>query len=339
MGLLARVRPVTCAVQVQQHAVGARPLRHRRHRRVADGEVHHDDRRADLLRELGPLVHLLHRRRGHVHVVTLDLAGPADRPADGLLRVQEPVAPAHEGLRVDVLVVLREVEAAAQRLVHHAPVVLGRQAELGLGRRADQRAPELVEVLALHHDPVRRPGERLEVVQRDPHVLETQGLERLEAEDVADDRRGQVRDRALLEEVDVVRDPRDVLARLSGHRVDAVGLRLEVLVLGQTVRPDDRPGRRGRLAGNRRRGLDRVDPVLRGDAKGAQDVGVLGLVVGVPVAHLGIRRDARCPTIPGWRCRCWRHAGHGTRTDQQRPSKDSRDQLGDRLYLVGCRSP
>ena len=213
MGLLARVGPVAGAVQVQQHPVRAAPLRQRGHRGEADRQVHHDDRRADLLGELGPLVHLLHRAGGDVHVVALDLAGHLRGAGDGLLGVDEAVAPAHERLRVDVLVVLGEVQAAAQRLVDDAAVVLGRQAELGLRGRADQRAAELVEVLALHDDPVGRALEGLEVVRRDPHVLEAQRLERLEAEDVADDRRGQVRDRPLLEEVDVVGDQRDVLAR------------------------------------------------------------------------------------------------------------------------------
>jgi hypothetical protein len=41
--------------------------------------------------------------------------------------------------------------------------------------------------------------ERLDVDRRDAHVFEPQRLERLEAEHVADDRRGQVRDRAFLE--------------------------------------------------------------------------------------------------------------------------------------------
>ena len=289
MGLLARVGPVPGAVQVQQHPVRARPPRHRRHRRVADGEVHHDDDRADLLGELRALVHLLHGGRGDVHVVALDLAGPGRGAVDRLHRVQVAVAPAHERLRVDVLVVLGEVQAAAQRLVDDAGVVLGREAELGLRRGAQQRAAELVEVLALHDDPVRRALEGLDVVQRDPHVLQAQRLERLEAEDVADDRRRQVGDRALLEEVDVVGDVGDVLPRGAGDLVDAVGLGLVVLVGRQAVGPHDGP-RRGRgLARDRGGRLDRVDALLRRHAEGAQDVGVLGLVVGVPVAHLARR--------------------------------------------------
>ena len=170
--LLPRVSPVAGAVEVEDHAVAPGPLRHRLHRRVTDGQVHHDDDAADLLGELGPLVHVLHGRGGHVHVVTLDLTARGARAADALDRVQVTIAPAHERLRVDVLVVLGEVEPAAQRLKHHPAVVLGRQAELRLDRGAEQRAPELVEILALHHDPVRRALEGLDVLGRDPQVLE-----------------------------------------------------------------------------------------------------------------------------------------------------------------------
>ena len=192
--LLARVRAVAGAVQMQDHAVRAGPVRHRRHRRVADREVLHDDDRADLLGELGALVHVLHRRRGDVEVVTLDLAGGGLCALHGLHDVDVAVTPAHEGLRVDVLVVLREVQTTAQRLVDDAAVVLRGEAELRLRRRADQRATELVEVLALHDDAVRGTREGLHVGDGDAHVLEPQRLERLEAEDVADDRRGEVRD-------------------------------------------------------------------------------------------------------------------------------------------------
>jgi hypothetical protein len=58
----------------------------------------------------------------------------------------------HERLRVDVLVVLHEVEPALEPLIDHAAVVLARQAELRLGGGAEQRLAELVEPLALDHD-------------------------------------------------------------------------------------------------------------------------------------------------------------------------------------------
>ena len=75
VGLLPRVGAVAGAVQVQDHVVAARPLRHRLDRGVADDEVDHDDDRAELLGELGALVHVLHRAGGDVEVGALDLAG------------------------------------------------------------------------------------------------------------------------------------------------------------------------------------------------------------------------------------------------------------------------
>ena len=165
VGLLARVGAVAGAVEVQDHPVRAGPLGHRLDRGVADREVDHDDDRAELLRELGALVHLLHRPGGHVHVAALDLAGRGLGARDGLHHVGEAVAPAHERLRVDVLVVLGEVEAAAERLVDDAAVVLGREAELRLDGRAEERAAELVEHLALHDDPVGGALEGLHVVR------------------------------------------------------------------------------------------------------------------------------------------------------------------------------
>ena len=124
--LLPRVRAVTGAVQVQDHVVPARPVRHRLDRRVADHEIDHHDDRSELLRELGALVHVLHRRRGHVEVCALDLAGADLRLVHRFHAVEEAVAPVHERLRVDVLVVLEEIEPAVEPLVDDAAVVAAR---------------------------------------------------------------------------------------------------------------------------------------------------------------------------------------------------------------------
>ena len=297
MILLPGVGAVPGPVQVQDHAVAPGPLGHRLDGRVADGQVDHDDDAAEFLGELGALVHVLHRRRGHVQVVALDLAGLRLGPVDRLDAVQEPVAPAHERLGVDVLVVLGEVQPAAQGLVDHPAVVAGRQAQLRLGGGAEQRPAVLVEVLPLHHDAVRRPLEGLDVVRRDPHVLQPQRLQRLEAEDVADDRRGQVRDRPLLEQVEVIGDERDVLPSAAGNRVDPVALGLVVLVGGQPVGPHHRPGRRRRLARHRGAGLLRRHAGLRRDPERRKHVGGLRLVVRLPVAHLGVRDHPGVPAL------------------------------------------
>jgi hypothetical protein len=223
--------------------------------------------------------------------VALDLTGLVHGPVDGLHAEQEPVAPAHERLAVDVLVVLGEVEAAAEGLVDHPAVVAGGQAQLRLDGGAQQRAAVLVEVLALHHDAVRGSGERLHVGDRDAQVLEAQRAEGLEAEDVADDRRRQVGDRPLLEQVDVVGDVRDVLIG-TGDGVDPVALGLVVLVGGEPVGPHHGPGGGGRLAGYGRAGLDGIHAGLGDHPEGGQDIRVLGLVVRLPVAHLGVGRHA-----------------------------------------------
>jgi hypothetical protein len=133
-------------------------------------------------------------------------------------------------------------------------------------------------------------------MRRDAHVLEAQRLERLEPEDVADDRRGEVRDRSFLEEVDVVGDARDELVG-AGNGVDAVRLGLVVPVVGEPVGPDDGPRRGRRLAGDGGSRLDVVDARLRNDPEGRKDVRVLRDVVGVVVPHLRVRGDACRPAI------------------------------------------
>ena len=93
--------------------------------------------------------------------MSLDLAGGGHGAVHRFHAEQKAIAPAHERLAVDVLVVLGEVEPAAQRLVDHAAIVAGGKAQLGLDRGAQQRTSELVQVLALHHDAVSRALEGL----------------------------------------------------------------------------------------------------------------------------------------------------------------------------------
>ena len=256
------------------------------------------------LREVGALVHILHRRGGDVEVVALHLAGRRLRAVHRFHAVQEAIAPVHERLRVDVLVVLREVETALQRFVNDAPVVLAGQAELGLHGRAEQRPAEFVEPLALDDDARRRPCERLHVGDRETHVLEAQRLERLEAEHVADDRCGQIRDRAGLEQIEVVGDVREVLAGRARHGLDPVGLGAIAFARGEPVCPHDRPGRGRRLTGDCGCGLLRIDAFLRRDPEEREDVGVLRFVVAVPVAHLGVLEYAGAISrrLRPWEC-------------------------------------
>jgi hypothetical protein len=101
-----------------------------------------------------------------------------------------------------------------------------------------------------------------------------------------------------LEQVEVVGDVGEVL-RLGlgagagvGHRVDAIGLGAVQLAGGQAVGPHHGPGGGRRFAGHRG-GLFGVDALLRRDPEQrAHDVGVLGHVVGLPVAHLLVLEHA-----------------------------------------------
>ena len=215
------------------------------------------------------------------------------RLVDRLHAVQEALAPVHERLRVDVLVVLGEVEPALQRLIHHASVVAAGQAELRLDGCAEQRPAELVDPLALDHDAGRRPLERLHIGDRQPHVLEPQRLQRLEAEHVADDRGRQVGDRSRLEQVEVVGDVGEILPRRVRHRIDAKALGAVFLGRPSAGRSTPRSRSRSRI---RRR----LPPTPRSDRRpscgvtrnSAMTSVSLGCIVGLPIAHLLVFEDA-----------------------------------------------
>ncbi len=137
-------------MDVQQHAVFATPVGEPGvGAETAGEEIVHDDGHVERLGECSPLVHLFGRRRRAIEVVSLALAGLGLRLFHCLGDELEAVLPAHEGLRVDVLVVLGEVQAATQTLVNAAPVVLRRQAQLRLDRTAKQGAPILIQSVAL----------------------------------------------------------------------------------------------------------------------------------------------------------------------------------------------
>ena len=292
--LLARIGGITGAMQVQNHVVLARPLRHRLDRGVADDQVDHDDGRAERARELGSFVHVFHGAGGDVEVVTLHFTGRGRSAIDRLHAVEKAVPPAHEGLAVDVLIVLDEVEAALERLVHNAAVVASRESELRLGGGAEQRPPELIQALALNDNTGGGALEGLKIGDRHAHVLQAQRLDGLEAEDIADDRGSQIRDRAFLEQIQVVGDPGEVLllgpgaGAGVGHGFDLVGLGAIELASGQAIGPDHRPGGGRRFAGNGRGGLLRIHARLRSDAEHHHEVGFERLIIGLPVTHFDI---------------------------------------------------
>ncbi len=219
----------------------------------------------------------------HVQVVALALAGLGFGLLDGFGDEGEAVAPAHERLAVDVLVVLGEVQAAAQAFVHGAAVVLGRQAQLGLDRAAQQRAAVLVHDVALDLDAVGRAAAGLDVGDGEAHVLQAQRAQRLEAEHVAHQRGEHVDHRAFLEQVDRVGDEGVEAGVVAGHVLDAIGAALVVVQVGQQVGPDRGPGAGGGFGGHGRGDFLAVDARLRRDLEAGQDVGVLDDVIGFPI--------------------------------------------------------
>merc|ERR1712100_56385 len=118
------------AVDMQEHAVLTAPLRQTGVGREATGdEVVHDDRHSEFFGELSTLIHLFWSVGGDVQVVTLALAGLLLRQLDGFRNELEAVLPTLEGLGVDVLVVLGEVQTATQALIDNTSIVLTAQAD------------------------------------------------------------------------------------------------------------------------------------------------------------------------------------------------------------------
>ena len=158
-----------------------------------------------------------------------------------------------------------------------------------------KRASEFIQVLALHHDTVRRPLKRFRVVRRNSHIFQAQRLKCLEAEDVADNRGRQIGNRAFFEKIDIISDVSDVLIG-AGHGIDPVTLRLIMLVRREAIGPDHGPGCRRRFTGHRCRGFDRIYARLRHQTEGAENVCSLRFVIGVVVAHFRVRCDSCGPT-------------------------------------------
>ena len=275
-------------MDVQQHAVLAAPIRQARVGGEAGGqEVVHDDRRAERLGELRALVHLFRRRRGDVQIMALALAGFGFGLVHRFHDEFEAVLPAHEGLAVDVLVVLGEIEAAAQALVHRAAVVLRRQPELRLDRAAEQRAAIFVQPVALQLDAVRRAAARLHIGERKADIFQAQAAHRLEAEHVADQRGQHVDDRAFLEQVERVGDEGVECVGVARDGFDAVGAAVVVIEVGQQVGPHRRPGAGRGFGGDRGGGFLARHPGLRDDLEHRQQIGVERHVIRGPIGLAG----------------------------------------------------
>ncbi len=234
MRLLAGVCGMTCPVQVQDQAILTSPFGHGLDRCVANGQVDHDDDTSQFLGELGTLVHVFHGCGSDVQVMAFDLTGFSTRFVYGLHTIEEAIAPAHEGLRVDIFVILHKVQATSQGLKDDTTVVPSRKTKLGLRCRSKQGATILIQVLTLHDNTMGRPLKGLHIVRGNAHILQAQALQRLEAKDVANDARGQVRDRPLLEEVQIVGNVSNILI-CTGNWNDLIGFGLVVLIGSQTT--------------------------------------------------------------------------------------------------------
>jgi hypothetical protein len=195
----------------------------------------------ELLGKLGTLVHVLHRAGRDIQIVALELAGGGLGPVDGFHAVEKAVAPVHERLRVDVFIILGEIQAALQALVHHAAVVLARQPQLGFDGRTQQGTAEFVESLALHDDAGGRALEGFYIGGGKAHVFQAQRPQRLETKHVANDRGGDVGNRSGLEQVQVVGDVGKELIGGARHRLDLVRLGAIALTRSQPVRPHNSP--------------------------------------------------------------------------------------------------
>src|SRR5436305_1386215 len=75
-----------------------------------------------------------------------------------------------------------------------------------------------------HDDAGRWAAKRFDVGDGQTHVFEPRRLERLEAEHIADDGCGEVRDRAFLEQRKIVCDIAEILSGLVWNRLDPVRL-------------------------------------------------------------------------------------------------------------------
>ena len=92
--------------------------------RPPNDQIDHDDVGSEGFRKLGSAIHFLHVSRSHIKIVTLDLARVCLSFVDSLHTKQEAITPVHEGLTVDVFVVLGEIKAAGQAFIYNAAVVL-----------------------------------------------------------------------------------------------------------------------------------------------------------------------------------------------------------------------
>merc|ERR1712100_812881 len=234
---------VHCAVDVQEHAVLAAPLRQTGVGCEAPGdEVVHDDWHSEFFGELSALIHLLGSVGSHVEVVTLALTSLLLGQLDGFRNEFEAVLPTLEGLGVDVLVVLSEVQTATQALIDNTAVVLAAQTKLWLDGATQKRAAVLVHPVALDLDAVWRAVAALDKGHREADVFQTEVAKSLETKHVADQGGQNVGDRSLFEQVEGVSDEGVEGLLVTRDVLDAVATTFVEIEVGEELGPNSGPG-------------------------------------------------------------------------------------------------
>lgn len=126
------------SMYVKQQAVfSSIPSQGRVGRESTGDVVMHYDGHAKHLSGLGSVQHALARPGSGIQVVTLDLTCLGLGFVDSFCHEEESIAPPHKRLRVNVLVILREVKPASQTLIHSAQ---GLQQSTGRRRSSSRSA-------------------------------------------------------------------------------------------------------------------------------------------------------------------------------------------------------
>ena len=272
------------AVNVQQHAIFATPVGQTRIGTEATSDVVvHDDGCADFFGVLSALVHLFRCRRGHIEVVAFTLSGFVFGLKGGLLHEIETLAPTHEGLAVDVLVILGEVKTTAQTFVHCSAVVLCRQTKLRFDGAAQQWTTIFVHDVTLDLDAQGRTTAGLDVGDRKTHIFQTQGANGFETKNVANQGSKDVDDGTFLKQIDGVGNESVKTGIVARYVFDTVRTALVIIQVGQQIGPHRGPSSCRRLSSDGCGGFFAVNTRLGRDLETGQDIGVQGCVVRHPV--------------------------------------------------------
>ncbi len=271
-------------VDMQQHAVVAAPVGKGRVRAEPGREViMHDDPATQFLGKLGPFEHFLNSWGRDIQVMPLALAGLGFSLINRFNHVFKSVAPAHERLRVDVFIVLGEIETATKALIDGAPVILRRQAELRLDSTSQERAAILVELIALYGDAVRRAATGQHIVKGKTNVLQSQRTQSFEAKHIAHKRGQHIDYRSLLKQIDRIGDKGVVAFIVTRHVFDLIGTAFVIVQIGQQVGPHCRPGAGGGFRSDSSGNLFPGEARLRRYLEAGEQIAWFGFIVGFPV--------------------------------------------------------